>query len=71
MEIDTRNIEILEKDVVKILKTKTPEERLKMAFDMWKMVKRQLEHYFKMTHKEWNEKRVQQEVAKRMSHGPV
>ena len=28
MEIDTRNIEIIEKDVVKILKTKTPEQKV-------------------------------------------
>ncbi len=71
MNIDMRNIEVLEDEMVEVLKAKTPQERLKMAFDMWKMVRRQLECYLETTHKEWNKEKIQKEVARRMSHGSV
>ena len=71
MKIDMRNIEVLEDEMVEILKAKTPQERLKMGCDMWKMVRRQLEHYIETTHKEWDKEKIQKEVARRMSHGSV
>ena len=71
MNIDMRNIEVLEDEMVEVLKAKTPQERLKMAFDMWKMVRRQLECYLETTHKEWSKEKIQKEVARRMSHGSV
>lgn len=66
-----RNIEILDDDMVRVLKAKTPQERLKIAFGMWTSAKKQLTCYLKSLHPEWSDEKVQSEVKKRLSHGAV
>ncbi len=66
-----RNIEILDDLMVQVLKNKTPQERLMIAFNMWSSAKKQLTNFLHSLHSEWSEKEIQQEVAKRLSHGIV
>ena len=66
-----RNIEILDDLMVQVLKNKTPQERLMIAFNMWSSTKKQLTNFLHSLHSEWSEKEIQQEVAKRLSHGIV
>ena len=64
-----RNIEVPDKEVVEMLKKKTPQERLAIAFSLWRSVKLMLTHHLRATHPDWDEKEIQRETAKRMSHG--
>ncbi|MFV1975744.1 MAG: hypothetical protein ACC651_08335 [Candidatus Scalindua sp.] len=66
-----RNIEVLDNLMVQVLKNKTPQERLMITFNMWRSAKKQLTNYLRSLHSEWDEKEIQQEVARRLSHGIV
>ncbi len=66
-----RNIEVLDDLMVKVLKDKTPQERIMITFNMWSSAKKQLTSFLRSLHSEWSEKEIQQEVAKRLSHGIV
>ena len=66
-----RNIEVLDNLMVQVLKNKTPQERLMITFNMWSSAKKQLTNYLRSLHSEWGEKEIQQEVARRLSHGIV
>lgn len=69
MRIDKRNIEIIDDAMAKILREKTPQQRLAIAFGLWSSAKRQLSNYLRTEHPDWSESMIQKEVAKRLSHG--
>ncbi len=66
-----RNIEVLDDLMVKVLKDKTPQERIMITFNMWSSANKQLTNFLHSLHSEWSEKEIQQEVARRLSHGIV
>lgn len=66
-----RNIEVMDDDMAEILKKKTPQERLEIAFGLWRSARKMLTSFLRSQHPEWDDKRIQVEVAKRMSHGAV
>jgi hypothetical protein len=71
MAIDERNIEIIDDVVAKILKEKTPQQRLAIAFNLWTSARKQLSNYLRAEHPDWSDSKIQKEVAKRLSHGTV
>ena len=71
MEVNKRNIEVLDEGMVKVLKRKTPQERLVIAFNLWNSAKKQMTNYLRSIHSDWDEKKIQQEVVKRLSHGAI
>jgi hypothetical protein len=71
MNIDSRNIEVIDDAMAEVLKKKTPPERLMIAFQMCRSVRKQLIHYIRTTHPDWDEAVVQKEVIKRLSHGAL
>jgi len=71
MDIDTRNIEILDDDIAEVLKIKNPQQRLAIAFDMWSFARKQLTAYLRDLHNDWSEEKIHQEVVRRLSHGAV
>ncbi|MEW6202095.1 MAG: hypothetical protein AB1546_08980 [bacterium] len=71
MEIDERNIEVLDERMVEVLRSKTPQQRLAIAFSMWSFARRELTNYLCSIHPEWDEKKIQYEAARRLSHGAV
>ena len=66
-----RNIEILDDLMTQVLKNKTPQERIMITLNMWSSAKKQLTNFLHALHSEWSEKEIQQEVARRLSHGIV
>ena len=64
-----RNIEVMDDDMAEILKKKTPQERLEMAFGMWRSARKLLTSHLRSQHPGWDDKKIQSEVARRMSHG--
>ena len=71
MDIDIRNIEVLDDRMIEVLKTKTPQQRLAIAFGMWSSAKKQLTSYLRGRYLDWDEKKIHQEVVKRLSHGTI
>lgn len=57
--------------MVEILRRKTPAERLAIAFGLWRSARLILTGCLKSLHPEWDEEKVRQEVARRLSHGAV
>ena len=55
--------------MVEIYKKKSPLERMQIAFGMWRSARILLFNSLRSLHPEWDAKRLQQEVARRISHG--
>jgi len=64
-------VEIIDPQMVDILRKMTPAERLNMAAGMWESAWGMLRGAIRHEHPEWNEKQVNQEIARRISHGEV
>ena len=62
-------VEVIDDDVVKVLREKTPAERLEIAFAMWRSTRNLLIATVSDAHPEWSSARVAEEVARRLSHG--
>jgi hypothetical protein len=66
-----RNYESIDAQTAAVLAAKTPAERLAIAGGMWRFARDMLRSTLGRTHPEWNEVRLAQEVARRLSHGAV
>ncbi len=53
------------------LRMKTPAEHLAIAHDMWSHARQLILRIVRAEHPEWSAERVNQEVARRLSHGAV
>lgn len=71
MELDKRNIEVLDELMIEVLRKKTPQQRLTIAFNLWDSAKKQLTNYLCSLHPDWDEKKIQNEVVRRLSHGTI
>ncbi|MEW6110293.1 MAG: hypothetical protein AB1632_14170 [Nitrospirota bacterium] len=71
MRLKKRNIEVIDDVMAKILREKSPQQRLSIAFGMWLSAKKQLSNYLRTEHPDWSEAMIRKEVAKRLSHGAV
>ncbi len=67
----TPTIEIVDRDMAAILRTKTEAERLQIAWGMWRSARTMLDNLLRAEHPDWDDRRRQQEVARRLSHGTV
>jgi len=65
----TDRIEILDDVMLDVLKKKTPYERLQIAFGLWRSARYLLHVHLLAQHPEWEEDKLNREIAKRMSHG--
>jgi hypothetical protein len=64
-------VEVLDNQIVTVLKAKTPQQRLAIAFNMWRSAKKQLTNYLRVQHMDWDKERLHREVVKRLSHGAI
>ncbi len=71
MELDKRNIEVLDEKMADILREKTPQQRLTISFNLWSFARQQLTNYLSSLHPDWDEKKIKYEVARRLSHGAI
>lgn len=64
-------LEVPDREVIEVLRTKTPQERLSIAFGMWAAARKMLVNLLANSHPEWDQDRLQKEVARRLSGGSV
>ena len=67
--LDPRRIELLDPEVVTLLKRKSPAEKLAMAFESNRLVRLRLTGHFQTTHPEWTDAEVTAAVARRILNG--
>lgn len=60
-------IEILDQDVVEVLRRKTPTERVAMIFAANRTMRSRLEGHLRTRHPDWDDQAVMREIARRMS----
>jgi len=71
LRLDPGQIEVVDDTIAEILRHKTPAERIRIGFTMWTSARNMLMTHLKKTHPEWNNDRVEKEVARRLSHGAI
>lgn len=71
MRLDRGQIEVVDDAMAEVLRKKTPAERIAIGFALWTAARRMLTAHLKKSHPDWDEYRIQAEVAKRLSHGTV
>jgi hypothetical protein len=64
--VDPRNIEVVDDELARVLRQKTPAERIEMIADANDMARLLAAAGSRHTHPEWCEEEVQREVARRM-----
>lgn len=64
-------IEIVDHEMARILRAKTGAERLKIASDMFASAQRMIVSHLTSQHPDWTEEQIQQETARRISHGAI
>lgn len=69
--IDPRNIEVVDDDMAEVFRSMTGAQRLKIANDMFESARRMLASHLAAEHPDWDERRIQEETARRLSHGAV
>ncbi len=62
-------VEILDLQMVEVLRNLTPEQRLKTAFAMWESARHLIRGTIRQQHPDWTEEQVLRETASRLSHG--
>ena len=62
-------VEILDEAIVKILREKTPTERVAMIFASNRFMRKRLEGHIRSGHPDWDSERVMQEIARRINRG--
>jgi Rv0078B-related antitoxin len=69
--IDLRNIEVVDDDMAEVYRAMTGAQRLKIASDMFESARRMIASHLAAEHPDWDERRIQEETARRLSHGEV
>ncbi|HEY4259661.1 MAG TPA: hypothetical protein VGM98_05870 [Schlesneria sp.] len=67
--LDPRRIELLDPEVVAMLKAKSPAEKLGMAFQIQKLARGVLFSRIRSQHPEWTPQEIDKAVAQRMNCG--
>ncbi len=65
------HIEVIDDATADMLRGKTPQQRLSMAFDMNRTARHLIAGGVRWQHPDWNDGLVQQEVVRRMTRGTV
>lgn len=71
MPLDFSRIELTDELMISVYKEKTPSQRLKIAFGLWKLARTLLFNSLKSINPDWTDQQIQKEVARRLSHGAV
>jgi hypothetical protein len=64
-------IEVMSEEMAAVLRTKTGAERLAIASRMYTDARRMLLNHLRAQHPHWDQLRIEQEAAKRLSHGAI
>ena len=66
---DPRRIEILEPEMIEVLRNKSPTERVAMVFDANRTMRLRIEGHLLTQHPDWTGEQVTAEIARRMLIG--
>lgn len=66
-----RRIEMLDDEMVRVLRRKSGPERFRIADKMFSFARELIRSSIRAAHPEWNEQRIAAETARRISHGAV
>jgi len=69
VDVDQRNIEVLDEGIVQTLRGKTPAERVAMIFAADRTMRLRLEGHLRSQHPDWDDAVIDKEIARRMSRG--
>ena len=69
--MDAISPEVVDQQTAKILREKTPGERLAIAHGMWRSARTMLLSALRGQHPDWTDEQVRREAARRLSHGAV
>jgi len=69
--LDPRQVEVLDDAVAEVLRRKQPAERLKIGFGLWISAHGMLMTHIRHTHPDWDQKAVEEEVARRFLRGTL
>ena len=64
-------VEVMDPMMVEVMRSKTPAERLAIAFRMWDSARVMITGNIRQMHPEWSDEEVSHELARRMSHGEI
>jgi hypothetical protein len=62
-------LEMVDIEMVNILRGKSEAERLAIAFGMWNTARYMLRNVLSSEHPDWQADQIQKEIARRMSNG--
>jgi hypothetical protein len=71
MPIDPRNFEVLDDEMARVYRAMSGAERLKIASDMYRSARLMIASHLGAEHPDWDEQRLREETARRLSHGAV
>ena len=71
MRLDKGQIEVLDEDIAKILKTKSHADRIRIGFSLWTSSCNMLRSHLKSSHPDWSKEKVDSEVVRRFSRGSI
>jgi hypothetical protein len=71
MRLDRGQIEVMDDQMAEVLRGKTGAERLWIANGLFKMARQLIEASVRERHPDWDEPRIQREIARRISRGAV
>jgi hypothetical protein len=67
MMLDLRRLDIVDRGVAGVLRSKSGMERLRLAHEAWELARDRLAAFFSAQHPEWARDEVRRQVAKRLS----
>jgi hypothetical protein len=71
MRLDPGQIEVVDDVMAAVLRQKTGAERLQIANTLYLSTRQMLTSLLRQDHADWDERRLQLEVARRISHGSI
>jgi hypothetical protein len=71
IRLDKGQIEMVDNKMAEVLRVKTSAQRIRIGFGLWTSSRNMLLSHLRISNPEWDEERLNREVAKRMSHGAV
>jgi len=66
-----RRIEVVDEAMAEVLRQKTAAERIAIGFGLWRSVRASLRSQLAAKNPDWDQRQVDREVARRLSHGIV
>ena len=64
-------IEVMSEEMAAVLRQKTGAQRLQIASSMFASARRMLISHLRAEHPDWDDRRIDREAARRLSHGAV